>query len=92
MDNASVEFVEKYTNARLPIDNSLPFYVLVETQSAVDQSERIEAFISDCLDKNVAADGTIAQNDTQVRAYPKMHAPWRPSTHASCAANVRLDA
>jgi hypothetical protein len=66
MDQASLRFVETHTTARVPIDNTLPFYVLVETQSAADQTERLEAYMAHCLDRGLAADATIAQNEGQV--------------------------
>ena len=66
MDHASVQFVHAHTPHRVPIDDVWPFYVLLETQSAVDQEERVEAFLEHCLERGVAADGTIAQNETQV--------------------------
>jgi (R)-2-hydroxyglutarate---pyruvate transhydrogenase len=66
MDQASLRFVETQTTARVPIDNTLPFYVLVETQSAADQTERLEAYMAHCLDRGLAADATIAQNEGQV--------------------------
>ena len=53
--------------SRLPIDNRLPFYVLIETQSSVDQMPRLESYMEHCLNRGIAIDATIAQNETQVR-------------------------
>ncbi len=55
--------------ARDPLSSSFPFYVLLETSgsNAVHDREKIDAFLTSAMEKNIVLDGTLAQDTTQIK-------------------------
>ncbi|KAL1866830.1 hypothetical protein VTK73DRAFT_4479 [Phialemonium thermophilum] len=70
MDEASQAIVHRVTQNKRPLESAYPFYCLVETSgsNADHDSEKLQAFLEDVMEKGVVADGTLAQDETQIRA------------------------
>ncbi|KAK0709086.1 hypothetical protein B0T26DRAFT_742667 [Lasiosphaeria miniovina] len=70
MDEGSQALVREVTGNRRPLDGQYPFYCLVETSgsNADHDSEKLEAFLEDVMEKGIVLDGTLAQDETQRRA------------------------
>jgi len=70
MDEPSQSMVHKVTKNRRPLENSYPFYCLVETSGSNSDhdSEKLQAFLEDVMEKEIVSDGTLAQDETQIKA------------------------
>jgi FAD/FMN-containing dehydrogenase len=70
MDEPSQFLVEKVTKNKRPLETTYPFYCLVETSgsNADHDSEKLQTFLEDVMEKGIVADGTLAQDETQMRA------------------------
>ncbi|KAK3380233.1 hypothetical protein B0T24DRAFT_647534 [Lasiosphaeria ovina] len=70
MDEGSQALVREVTGNRRPLDGQYPFYCLVETSgsNADHDSEKLESFLEDVMEKGIVLGGTLAQDETQRRA------------------------
>eukprot|EP01121_Diplochlamys_sp_Union-15-3_P016426 TRINITY_DN5576_c0_g1_i1.p1 TRINITY_DN5576_c0_g1~~TRINITY_DN5576_c0_g1_i1.p1 ORF type:complete len:492 (-),score=89.37 TRINITY_DN5576_c0_g1_i1:7-1482(-) len=62
--------LEKDPNARDPLGAKCPFYILIETHGSnnTHDKEKINNFLEMILNEGIVEDGTIAQDDTQVKS------------------------
>ena len=67
MDEQSQDIVHKVTQKKRPLDHKYPFYCLIETSGsdAERDSERLENFIADALERETVSDGVVAENETR---------------------------
>lgn len=70
MDNESQVLVQKVTKNKRPLENDYPFYCLVETSGSNSEhdSAKLEAFLEDVMEKEIVADGVVAQDETQTKS------------------------
>ncbi|KAK3356954.1 hypothetical protein B0T25DRAFT_497768 [Lasiosphaeria hispida] len=70
MDEGSQALVHRVTGSKRPLESTHPFYCLIETSgsNADHDSEKLSAFLESVMDKGIVADGTLAQDETQLRA------------------------
>lgn len=70
MDEHSQALVHRVTKNRRPLEDRYPFYCLVETSgsSSDHDSEKLQAFLEDVMEKGIVTDGTLAQDETQIKA------------------------
>ncbi|KAM7196031.1 D-lactate dehydrogenase [Naviculisporaceae sp. PSN 640] len=70
MDGGSQELVSSVTKNKKPLEGEYPFYCLIETSgsNAEHDGEKLEAFLEDVMEKGIVADGTLAQDETQIKA------------------------
>ncbi|KAK4169334.1 putative D-lactate dehydrogenase 2 mitochondrial precursor [Cladorrhinum sp. PSN259] len=70
MDQGSQALVRQVTNNNHPLEGEYPFYCLIETSgsNAEHDSEKLQNFLEDVMDKGIVADGTLAENETQIRS------------------------
>ena len=70
MDEDSQSLVGRVTGNKRPLESTYPFYCLVETSgsNADHDAEKLQGFLESILDAGVVADGTLAQDETQLRA------------------------
>ncbi|SZE99888.1 unnamed protein product [Blumeria hordei] len=70
MDGHSQKIVSQVTQNKRPLDNEYPFYCLIETSGSNSEHDRekLETFLECVLDKEIAQDGVLAQDETQVMA------------------------
>ncbi|KAJ4292267.1 D-lactate ferricytochrome c oxidoreductase [Collariella sp. IMI 366227] len=70
IDAGSQSLVVQVTKNRTPLEGEYPFYCLVETSgsNADHDSEKLSAFLEDVMEKGIVADGTLAENETQIRS------------------------
>lgn len=70
MDEGSQALVRQVTNNKRPLEEQYPFYCLIETSgsNADHDSEKLQAFLEDVMEKGIVADGTLAQDETQVKS------------------------
>jgi (R)-2-hydroxyglutarate---pyruvate transhydrogenase len=70
-DRTSLQYVvDHLPGARDPLDSEFPFYVLIETSgsNAEHDSEKLSAFLERVMEEGVVLDGTLAQDETQIRS------------------------
>lgn len=70
MDEGSQALVRQVTNNRSPLEGQYPFYCLIETSgsNADHDSEKLQAFLEDVMEKGIVVDGTLAQDETQIKS------------------------
>jgi FAD/FMN-containing dehydrogenase len=70
MDARSQEFVATVTNNKRPLEGEHPFYCLIETSGSNSEhdNEKLEKFLEYVMEKEIVADGVVAQDETQVKA------------------------
>ncbi|KXX82577.1 D-lactate dehydrogenase [cytochrome] 2, mitochondrial [Madurella mycetomatis] len=70
MDEGSQALVRQVTNNKRPLEEQYPFYCLIETSgsNADHDSEKLQAFLEDVMEKGIVADGTLAQDETQLKS------------------------
>lgn len=70
MDNQSQVLVKKVTKNNFPLESEYPFYCLIETSGSNSEhdSAKLEAFLEDVMEKEVVADGVVAQDETQTKS------------------------
>ncbi|KAL2271791.1 hypothetical protein VTJ83DRAFT_1162 [Remersonia thermophila] len=70
MDETSQSLVQRVTGNKRPLEGRHPFYCLVETSgsNAEHDAEKLSTFLESVLESGIVADGTLADNETQVRA------------------------
>jgi FAD/FMN-containing dehydrogenase len=70
MDNNAHTLVQRVTGNKRPLESEYPFYCLIETSgsNADHDSEKLQAFLEDVMEQGVVADGTLAENETQINA------------------------
>ncbi|KAL2188914.1 hypothetical protein L209DRAFT_682501 [Thermothelomyces heterothallicus CBS 203.75] len=70
MDESSQALVRQVTGNKRPLEGEYPFYCLIETSgsNADHDSEKLQAFLEDVMEKGIVADGTLAQDETQIRS------------------------
>ncbi|KAK0621171.1 hypothetical protein B0T17DRAFT_508544 [Bombardia bombarda] len=70
MDEGSQALIRDVTKNRKPLDDKYPFYCLIETSgsNADHDSEKLQAFLEDVMEKGIVSDGTLAQDETQIKA------------------------
>ncbi|KAL9046359.1 MAG: hypothetical protein Q9214_000790 [Letrouitia sp. 1 TL-2023] len=70
MDGQSQDMVHNVTNNKRPLENSHPFYCLVETSgsNAEHDNEKMQGLLESLLNKEIITDGVLAQDETQVRS------------------------
>ncbi len=69
MDEHSQRIVHEVTKNNRPLESEYPFYCLVETSgsNADHDSEKLQSFLEDVLEKGIVADGVLAQDETQIK-------------------------
>jgi FAD/FMN-containing dehydrogenase len=69
MDNQSQDLVQQVTKNKRPLENSHPFYCLIETSGSNSEhdNEKLQTFLEDVMEKEIVSDGVVAENETQVR-------------------------
>ena len=69
MDEHSQRIVHEVTGNNRPLESEYPFYCLVETSgsNADHDSEKLQSFLEDVLEKGIVADGVLAQDETQIK-------------------------
>ena len=70
MDGASQALVTQVTGNKHPLESTYPFYCLIETSgsNADHDSEKLQTFLESVMDQGIVADGTLAQDETQLRS------------------------
>lgn len=70
MDNESQVLVKKVTKNKFPLESEYPFYCLIETSgsNAEHDSAKLETFLEDVMEKEIVADGVVAQDETQTKS------------------------
>jgi FAD/FMN-containing dehydrogenase len=70
MDEGSQALVRQVTNNKRPLEDQYPFYCLIETSgsNADHDSEKLQAFLEDVMEKGIVSDGTLAQDETQIKS------------------------
>ncbi|KAH6624432.1 hypothetical protein B0J18DRAFT_178100 [Chaetomium sp. MPI-SDFR-AT-0129] len=70
MDDGSQALVRQVTGNKRPLEDTYPFYCLIETSgsNADHDSEKLQAFLEDVMEKGIVADGTLAQDETQIKS------------------------
>ncbi len=75
MDAGTQKLVHDVTKNKRPLAAEHPFYCLIETSgsNAEHDSAKLEAFLEHVMEREIVADGVVAQDETQVRSLWK----WR---------------
>ncbi|CAP69035.1 uncharacterized protein PODANS_7_9950 [Podospora anserina S mat+] len=70
MDEGSQQLVRDVTGNKSPLEEKYPFYCLIETSgsNAEHDAEKLQSFLEDVMEKGIVADGTLAENETQIRS------------------------
>lgn len=70
LDNQCLEIVCKVHDKPSPLEEKSPFYVLIETHGSneVHDKEKLNMFLEKVLNEDLVLDGTIAQDETQVKS------------------------
>ncbi|KAK4455990.1 hypothetical protein QBC34DRAFT_388563 [Podospora aff. communis PSN243] len=70
MDEGSQALVHQVTGTKRPLESSYPFYCLIETSgsNADHDSEKLQTFLESVMEQGIVADGTLAQDETQLRS------------------------
>ncbi|KAK4138312.1 hypothetical protein BT67DRAFT_430953 [Trichocladium antarcticum] len=70
MDEGSQALVRQVTKNPSPLEGRYPFYCLIETSgsNADHDGEKLQSFLEDVMEKGIVADGTLAQDETQVKS------------------------
>lgn len=70
MDEGSQALVHQVTKNQRPLEGQYPFYCLIETSgsNAEHDSEKLSAFLEDVMEKGIVVDGTLAENETQIKS------------------------
>ncbi|KAI9676409.1 MAG: hypothetical protein M1817_000566 [Caeruleum heppii] len=70
MDEKSQDLVYDVTRNKRPLEESHPFYVLVETSGSNNEhdGEKLEHFLEHVMASEIVSDGVLAQDETQARA------------------------
>ncbi|KAF1809606.1 D-lactate dehydrogenase-like protein 2 [Eremomyces bilateralis CBS 781.70] len=68
MDGHTQNLVSKVSGKPLPIEGEYPFYCLIETSGSNSEhdSEKLQTFLEDVMEKGIVQDGTMAQDQTQI--------------------------
>lgn len=68
MDHKSQELVQKDLKIDYPLEESYPFYVLIETSGSNKEHDdaKLELFLEDVMEKEIVTDGIVAQDQTQL--------------------------
>lgn len=68
MDNESQEIVRRVSGNNYPLEGRHPFNVLIETSGSNGEhdNEKLEKFLEHVMEKEIVADGVVAQDETQV--------------------------
>lgn len=69
MDGVSQRLVAEVTGKRRPLEGESAFYVLVETSGSNKEHDdaKLEAFLEDLMESGTISDGTLAQDETQLK-------------------------
>ena len=69
MDGHSQKLVKRTTGNKPPLEGEHPFYCLIETSgSNTDHdSAKLENFLEHVMDEGIVSDGTLAQDETQIK-------------------------
>ncbi|KAL1959915.1 hypothetical protein VTO42DRAFT_583 [Malbranchea cinnamomea] len=69
MDGRTQDLVHQVTGLKRPLDTRCPFYCLVETSGSNGEhdSEKLEKFLEDVMEKSIVMDGVLAQDETQAQ-------------------------
>ncbi|KAK5654190.1 hypothetical protein OQA88_7621 [Cercophora sp. LCS_1] len=70
MDEGSQALVRQVTGNKSPLESTSPFYCLIETSgsNAEHDAEKLQTFLESVMESGVVSDGTLAENETQLRA------------------------
>ena len=70
MDEESQRLVHVVTGNQRPLDCQHPFYVLIETSGSNSEHDgaKLEAFLEHVMGEDIVSDGTLAQDETQIRS------------------------
>jgi FAD/FMN-containing dehydrogenase len=70
MDGRSQELVHRVTKNKKPLGGDHPFYCLIETSGSNPDhdTEKLEKFLEDVMEKEIVQDGVVAQDETQVKS------------------------
>lgn len=70
MDSHSQDLVATVTKNKRPLEGQHPFYCLIETSGSNSEhdNEKLEKFLEFVMEKEIVADGVVAQDDTQVKS------------------------
>ena len=70
MDSASQRVLKTAKDTALPLESEYPFYCLIETSgsNAEHDQEKLEAFLEHVMEKEIVADGIVAQDATQAKS------------------------
>lgn len=70
MDHNSQKMVKEFTNNKTPLEEEHPFYCLIETSGSNSDhdSEKLEKFLEDVMEREIVSDGVVAQDETQIKA------------------------
>ena len=71
MDATSQKIVGTVTGKTHPLDGAHPFYCLIETSGsdAEHDGAKLDAFLERVMEKDIVADGVVAQDETQAKAF-----------------------
>lgn len=69
MDGRSQALVHQVTGLKRPLESDCPFYCLIETSGSNGEhdSEKLEKFLEDVMEKSIVMDGVLAQDETQAQ-------------------------
>lgn len=70
MDAKSQDLVHAVTQNKRPLEGEYPFYCLIETSGSNTEhdTQKLETFLEDVMEKGIVVDGVVAQDETQIRA------------------------
>ena len=69
MDGRSQALVHQVTGLKRPLESDCSFYCLIETSGSNGEhdSEKLEKFLEDVMEKSIVMDGVLAQDETQAQ-------------------------
>ncbi|KAI5799196.1 hypothetical protein DFH27DRAFT_559958 [Peziza echinospora] len=69
MDGTSQAIVGKVTGKKHPLEDTHPFYVLIETSGSNKDHDdaKLEVLLEDLLTSETVSDGVLAQNETEIK-------------------------
>ena len=70
MDGKSQDLVHAVTNKKRPLEGAYPFYCLIETSGSNPEhdGEKLDKFLIHVMEEEIASDGVMAQDETQIRS------------------------
>ena len=71
LDADAIKVAKDNLKLTIPIDDSYPFYVLIESSGSngTHDEEKMNGFLEDMMNRGVVLDGTVATEPTKIKVY-----------------------